>query len=270
MGRFSSVLQSNLMRTIFLLIAGMLFLASCKKPAAAPSEPVAYADSVIYLRNVPGEQIVQPSRAQQGRYSAYPEGLEIDERTGAINVTRSETGLRYRITFTGNDGQVTQTYVVISGVNYIDRYFNLAAGDSILRPVYNADAARALPSGAFDESRLASGQGCAVATGNGNINLAKTLRDGFLGANPQNDACKEVEIAYRLSDASGGATNKIKVKIYFYQTVADVTEDIRSTLRDREGMIFGASANLVPAQGLTARATGRAKPRPPCIIIIAH
>jgi hypothetical protein len=257
------------MKALFLPLLALLCLAACKKPATEASAPLVYTDSVIYLRNVAGEQIIYPNVAQSGTYTAFPEGLEIDERSGAINVSRSETGLRYRITFTGADGAVSQTSVVLSGVNYIDRYFNLAAGDSILRPVYNADPARLLPAAAFDESRLASGQGCAVATGSGSINLAKTLRDGFLGNNPQNDACKEVEIAYKINDASQGAPNKIKVKIYFYNSASDVSSEIRETLREREGMILGAATG--PAAGAsTTQATARAKPRPPCIIIIAH
>ena len=258
------------MKQILPLFVLLLIACSRKPQNDTPAAPLSYGDSVLYLRAGSGETVVAPVNPQSGRYSAFPEGLEIDGRSGVINVSRSETGLRYRVDFQSESGATASTYVVLSGVNYVDKYFNLAAGDSLLRPVYNADPARGLPAGSFDESRLAASEGCAVATGNGTINLAKTLRDGFLGANPQNDACKEVEIAYTLNDRSNRASNKIKVKIYYYNTMADVTSDIRQTLQEREGMILGAAAGPLPASATTARVLGRAKPRPPCIIIIAH
>ncbi|RYY92417.1 MAG: hypothetical protein EOO11_21300, partial [Chitinophagaceae bacterium] len=149
----------------------LLLLACSRKPQAdTPAAALSYGDSVLFLRPGAGETIVAPANPQPGRYSAFPEGLEIDDRSGVINVSRSETGLRYRVDYVSESGATASTYVVLSGVNYVDKYFNLAAGDSVLRPVYNADPARSLPAGSFDESRLAAGQGCAVATGNGSIN----------------------------------------------------------------------------------------------------
>jgi len=59
---------------------------------------VKYADSVLYLKNQSNDYIVLPVGASAGTFSAFPEGIEIDDNTGAINVTKSETGLRYRIT----------------------------------------------------------------------------------------------------------------------------------------------------------------------------
>jgi hypothetical protein len=253
-----------------LFISFALFAGCSRKSKQADASPLSYGDSILYLVNTSGETIVNPTTAQTGQYTAWPEGLEINDRTGAINVSKSETGLRYRVSFQSESGDTASTMVILSGVNYLDRYHNFANGDSILRPVYNAEPSRPLPAGSFDESRLAAAEGCAVTQGNGQVNLAKTLRDGFLGSNPQNDACKEVEIAYNLNDASGRASNKIKIKIYYYNTINDVTEEIRNTLIEREGMILGAQWGGLPITASTGRVTGRAKPRPPCIIIIAH
>ena len=250
-----------------LLLAGVSILASCTKNTDGGDDgdfKLSYGDSIIYLQPTADDYIVHPLHDAPGTYEGFPDGIEIDENTGAINVSDSETGLRYRITHTSPSGKQTETLVVLSGITFTDKYYFLSQSDSIAFPVYNADKNRELPlqGSVFDEGEIANTGGCSVRTTNGQINLAETIRNGVFGDVPENDKRETFEIKYRINDRSGKAENKLKVLLYYYETINDVPEDVLETLREREeeGVFLRTSSAL-----------GReAKPRPPCVIIIAN
>ena len=246
-----------------LLMGG--FLLSCNKSSDNPAGPynLTYGDSIIYLKAQSADYIVYPAERRTGVYSGFPEGIEIDDITGAINVSKSETGLRYRITHTAPDGTETKTTIVLSGITFPDKFYHLSQDDSTAFPVYNANASGSLPlSGStFDEGNGANSGGCSVQTINGQINLAQSVRNGIFGTTPQNDVRKEFDIAYRLNDQSGKSLNKLRVRLYYYNTMADVAPDLLQTLQDRTD------------QGVFLRINGTArvaKPRPPCVIIVGQ
>jgi hypothetical protein len=235
---------------------------ACEKPAGSEGVfKLSYADSILYMRAQAGDYIVYPIDTRPGTYEGFPEGIEIDEATGAINVSKSESGLRYRITHTAPDGTVTETKVVLSGITFKDHFYYLSAHDSIALPIYNADANRPLPlnGSVFDEGNLANSGGCSVRTDNGRINLKETIRNGVFGSPPRNDAQQEFEIRYRLNDASGKTENRLKVLLYWYNTINDVPQYVWDILNER------TSQGVFLRNGTAARA---AKPRPPCVIII--
>jgi hypothetical protein len=256
----------------FIIIIAIGFLAnSCSKSTGpTPNTPqgayvLKYADSIIYPKDQGSDYIVYPTEQRPGTYSGFPEGIEIDDATGAINVNKSETGLRYRITHVSPSGDTTSTLVVISGITFTDKFYNINAGDSIANPVYNASITRILPvnGSIFDEGNGANSGGCSVKTDNGKINLAETIRNGVFGSTPTNDVRKDFDIFYRLNDGSNKAENKLKVRLYYYETMSDVAPDLMQTLleRQQDGVFIG---------GKFLGAAGHAKPRPPCVIIIAH
>lgn len=252
------------------LVFGSLFVihfTSCEKnPNSNEPYTLSYGDSILFLRPSSGDYIVYPTTPGNGLYEGFPEGIEIDDNTGAINVSKSETGLRYKITHTAADGTKTNTMVVISGINFADKFYRLSQQDSVAFPVYNADRARVLPitGSIFDEGGLANGSGCSVKTANGQINLAESIRNGLFGSNPTNDDRKDVEIVYRLNDGSGKAVNKLKVRLYYYTSMSTVAPDLLQTLQDRE-------TDGVFLRGVSMQSVARAaKPRPPCVIIIAN
>jgi hypothetical protein len=266
-------------RNLFLLKAMLNFCIACvviscsnKEELPAAAYKLSYGDSILYLQNTSGDYIVHPAVAKQGNYYGFPEGIEIDNATGAINVSKSETGLRYRITYVSPKGDSSSTMVVLSGITFKDHYYHLSTGDSIANPVYNALETRSVPlSGSnFDEGSGANSGGCSVKTNNGTINLAQTARNGVFGNTPQNDVRRDFDIQYRLNDGSNKSLNKLRVRLYWYNTMADVPTDLLQTLSDREAQgvfLRTAQVNGSPAQ---ARTTALAKPRPPCVIIIAQ
>lgn len=271
--------QHRLFLLISLLASVAGGLLSCDKPGNdVPENPggpfkLSYGDSIIYIKPGTGNYIVKPVTTRPGTYIGFPDGIEIDETTGAINVSNSETGLRYRITHISPEGDSSTTMVVLSGITFRDHFYNLATGDSVAHPVYNASESRVLPvtGSLFDEGNTANTGGCAVKTDNGKINLAESIRNGVFGISPKNDDKKEIEIKYRINDASGKSQNKLKVLLYWYETMADVPQYLWDILNDRttEGVFLrNGSTNDNPA--LTGRLEKVAKPRPPCVVIVAH
>jgi len=267
------------MKTRFGILVAVLFNASCcllssKKDAGEPAGPydLNYGDSILYLRPSAGDYIVYPTSSRAGTYSGFPEGIEIDDKTGAINVSKSETGLRYRITHTASDGTVTKTLVVLSGITFKDHFYRLSTGDSVANPIYNSDPNRLLPltGSSFDEGNVANTGGCSVKTDNGKINLKETIRNGVFGSPPRNYAQQTFEIKYKINDASGKTENKLKVLLYWYNTMADVPQYLWDILNDRttQGVFLRNSRSVnTDITGITTQA---AKPRPPCVIIIAN
>lgn len=248
------------------VIGFSLTWSSCTEKAVDNNQPLSYGDSILYLKPSASDYIVYPVNQQAGTYTAFPEGIEIDDNTGAINVSKSETGLRYRITHTAPDGTERTATVVLSGINFADRFYRLSQNDSIAEPIYNASTSRPLPvnGSVFDDGGLANISGCNIQTVNGKINLAQSVRNGLFGNNPSNDDRKDVEIVYRLNDNSNKAVNKLKVRLYYYTSMATVAPDLLQTLADRE-------AGGVFLRGLSSSSTLQAaRPRPPCVIIIAN
>ncbi len=252
------------------LISSSLIWLGCDKPVDGTDTPdgpykLTYGDSILYMK--PGsDNIIKPTTQKEGRYTGFPEGIEIDETTGAIDLNDSETGLRYRITHTALNGTVTETKVVLAGITFKDYFYYLSANDSIANPVYNASASRILPlSGSiFDEGNLANGGGCSVKTDNGKINLKETIRNGVFGFPPRNDAQETFEIKYRINDGSGKSLNKLKVLLYWYNTVNDIPQYVWDILNDR------TTQGVFLRNGEASRIDQVAKPRPPCVIIIDH
>jgi hypothetical protein len=262
-------------RTILLLLSTSLAFAgllSCNSSGNNnPVDPpgpykLSYGDSIIYLKASTGDYIVNPTSHSDGVYSGFPEGIEIDGVTGAINVSKSETGLRYKITHTATDGKETTTFVVLSGITFKDHFYNLSQNDTMALPIYNASEVRVLPvnGSSFDEGNNANSGGCSVRTDNGKINLAQCVRNGVFGNTPQNDSRRDFDIQYRINDGSGKSLNKIRVRIYYYTSMATVAADLLQTLEDRQ------SAGVFLKGGALEGIAVAAKPRPPCIIIVSQ
>jgi hypothetical protein len=251
----------HLVHAIAILIAPMVLTSCDKEDNTEGPYAFSYGDSIIYLKNQAADHVIYPTEQRAGTYSAFPDGIEIDDNTGAINVSKSETGLRYRITHTSPSGKETSIKIVLSGITFTDKFYRLSQNDSIALPVYNANANNTLPlnGSVFDEGNGANSGGCSIETVNGQINLKQCIRNGIFGASPRNDERKDFEIAYRINDASGKSLNKIKVSLYYYDSMADVAADLLETLqvREDEGVFLrtGGSARV-------------AKPRPPCVIIV--
>ncbi|MFL5811563.1 MAG: hypothetical protein ACJ749_18715 [Flavisolibacter sp.] len=254
------------------LLATLLGFGACNKSdSPSPHQStyeLTYNQPVFYLKNQSDDYIVKPvNQPVDGSFTSFPKGLELDPKTGAINVSQSESGMRYKITFTPTTGSSVSTHVVISGINFPDRFYFLSNNDSTAFPVYNADPLNKLPSGNFDEGNEANNSGCAMKTTDGQINLKESIRRGLFGTVPENDTRKGFDIKYRLNDNSGNSLNRIKVLLYYYNSMNDVPEDLKATMSEHLAMTLQPDNTPM---GNTLISAAAPKPRPPCIVIIAH
>jgi hypothetical protein len=274
---------------IFTLVLPFAIL-SCKKTNAPNPVPppagysLSYGDSIFYLKNQASDYIVTPIQARTGLYRGFPEGIDVDQNTGAINVSKSETGLRYRVTFFP-DGSTDSfsTVILISGINFLDGFYKLTTADSILKPIYNANTNSTIPGvnngSAFDIGSGCNSAGCNVNTALGSINLAQTVRNGVFGATPSNNDRHEFDLNYRINDKSGETLNTIRVKLYYFDSINDVTPEVYDIIASREGALFGIQPRYIPFQQFTSvnstsqvtvLGTAVPKPRPPCIFILGR
>ena len=261
---------------LFYICFLILFAESCKKTVSntdpAPGVTFfSYGDSVFYQKNQSNDYIIAPTNNLTGRYLSFPDGLDIDGNTGAVNVSKSETGLKYMIAFIPDGNKdTTMKFITLSGINYMDGFYILTGNDSIAYAVYNATPGAMIPGlnngSIFDLGSNCNSQGCTVNASNASINLAQTVRNGVFGSTPSNNDRHEFDMAYQVNDKSNSAVNKLKVKLYYFKTMSDVTPEAYDIINTRQGTIIGPS-NTVPSFALT---TSVAKPRPPCIFIVGR
>jgi hypothetical protein len=244
-----------------------------------------YGDSIFYLNPQTTDYVINPVKVQSGQYIGFPDGIDIDTKTGEINVSKSETGLRYRITFIpdGTNDSIS-TEIVISGINYLDGFYKLTTADSVLKPLYNASFNNTIPGvnngTIFDDGSGCNSAGCNVNTVVGSINLAQTVRNGVFGATPSNNDRHEFDLNYRINDNSGKSLNTLKVKLYYFDSINDVTQEAYDIINSRVGAILGVEPKPTPFQRMTsvnsiAKQTvvlglQIPKPRPPCIFILGR
>lgn len=236
-----------------------------------------FSDSILYVNNL-DDYSVLPINTKAGTYSCAPDGLKIEETTGAINVNKSETGLKYLVTFTPADGSQPQsTYLIISGINYQDKVYNLSAGDSIAAPIYNADSHLSLPGAGqndvFDEGGGCGKAGIIVDGKNARINLAETVRKQLIDTG----STEEVKLAYRINDNSALAPNGLDVKIYFYRTASEIPQYLLDLINERKTTILASgnrahnlALNHIGLRTLQAAQKKPSRPRPPCIVVVGR
>jgi len=240
-----------------------------------------YSDSIFFLQSGVSDYIVNPVNSLNGgTFGALPQGLSINSTTGAINVSESETGLRYKVFFTKNNSTDTCfKYVIISGINYLDSVYVLNGNNTFATPIYNANLNDTLPcssgdddDGDDDDCEFDDGddddypdseppqgeelipQGIAISKLNGRINLKKTVENGTFGTIPVNGAYKDVTLYYRIGDGSNLSLNKMDIRFYYFATMADVPAELLEEMQDKLDITY--------VLGKTT------KNRPPYIVIV--
>lgn len=261
----------------FLLLLAGILPYSCKKNGGEPNLPATldYGDSIFYLRS--SSYTIQPLHKGPGTYTAYPGNLKIDASTGAIDISlkgndgNSQTGLRYKIKYVGASNETDSTYIVIAGINYLDRFYKLSQNDSIIYPVYNADLSRSIPSGNYD---IAHDNKFAINPANGQININECIRRGFFNDTQLNASWKQTTIRYTTGDNSG-VTNSMDVILYYYNTLNDVPGNVSQLMQAHQRMALGVNGAFIPTtpgaiDNNLSSDLSLFKPRPPCVVIIGH
>jgi len=216
---------------------------------------------------------------QTGTYTAYPDNLLIDPTTGNITVAimglggESQTGLKYKIKFkAAGSGFVDSTFIIISGINYLDKIYNLSQNDSIVNPVYNAGISNSIPAGTYG---IQADNELSINPANGQINLKECIRKGLFNLPVENGEWEEVTITYKSNDNSQGATNRIDVALYYYRTINDVPSNISQVMQAHQARVLGVPQTpipntLGPIDNDLPDNISLTKPRPPCVIVIGQ
>lgn len=304
----------NLYLVVFLLIVAFI---GCERDSIRSSDNVLspdaalrasatvctafnYADSIFYLikqgKGPKADYIVSPKKGLSvGIFGAYPAGLQINASTGAINVTASETGLKYRVYYVKRGTQDTcNRYITISGIDYLSSTHVLAQGDTLLKPLYRGRPGATIPctSGGSNADNSVADAGCEFDDGddddnNGTeepsagqqlrpqgvdvsklsaiINLRQTVRNGVFGKTPVNGASKVFRLYYRIGDSSNKALNHIDVKFVYYDRTSDVPASLKSQIRSENARMAASAAGARAAYEDYSRA-----PRPPIIVIVGY
>jgi hypothetical protein len=239
-----------------------------------------YGDSIIFMQPAANEFIVYPiNHPDSGQYFSWPEGMSLDRNTGAINVSRSDGGLRYNIGYVKNGTTDTclQT-IILAGVSYADSIYVLNDDERYAKPYYNADpnlvsicSGSGVPGGStceYDINGAAASQFIKVDNNNGFIDLKNTLNDGAFGLLPTNGTTIKTTIAYRLNDNSNMATQYIPVTLVYYNKKSDVPADLLNLITQKLDKIL--EQVLLIDLFNSGSSISKNKPRPPIIVVTRY
>ncbi len=254
-----------------------------------------YSDTIFYIKA--GQNFtVNPVNSLSGTYAASPNGLVINANSGVIDVNASETGLKYKISFTptGTD-QVCETFVTIGGVNYLDGVYVLNQNQLTASPIYNGVPGLALPCEDDDEDdgeddedededddddsscdfdaanptgQLLRDLGFEISN-KGIIDLQKTVENGTFGAIPVNGTILDVDLYYRLNDLSTLALNSIPLRFFYYDRLSDVPKEVLDDMAEKSALINQLPENKNSNFRLLETVRPAGKPRPPYVVIVA-
>lgn len=232
-----------------------------------------YGDTIIFPQPTNGSDYIfnVVNSPGTGKYVVWPQGMVYDSLTGAINVTRSETGMQYVVGFI-KDGTTDTclSTLVIGGASYMDSVYVLEGGSGKAEPYFDANiylpsvCSQPGNSCSFDVTGSAAADKVVMDKSTGIIDLKKTLDGpggllsiGAFGLLPQNGAAFTTRIYYKLNDQSNQALQHIDVQFgYFYN---------RSAVGPA---LLSGIINVVNSLTTGHIISNYANPRPPLIIIV--
>jgi hypothetical protein len=234
---------------------------------ACPALPI-YGDSLIFQQPSGSDFIVNPvNDPGPGKYFAWPVGMLLDQNTGAINISKSQTGMKYIMGFVKNGTADTcLSTVIIGGISYFDSVYVFENGVTTAPPYFEANPT--LPSVCaqggctFDVTGSAAGQGVIVDKNTGVIDLKKTL-DGVLlgiggafGPLPTNGSAVTTTIYYKINYGSNLALQNIQVQLVYYNKKSLISGPLL-------GGIVNVLDNILAGHVISTSAS----PRPPLVIM---
>jgi len=236
------------------------------KPALDCNYAPNYGDSVLFSQpGSSGDLYVNPVNNQgiKGTYLSWPVGLDLDAQTGAINVTRSESGQRFSIAFVHEGSADTcMSNLIVGGAAYMDSIYPLSQSSKTAVPYFNANPNAPNPclnnSGSgcrFDYNDYAKHQGIVVDDKTGYIDLTRTMTHSPFGFFPRNGATVLTTIHYQLDDNSNMAPQQIQIKLIYYNSKSDVPPSLISLIQKRTTGIVNTQVD------------GDGPTKPPIIII---
>jgi hypothetical protein len=254
--------------------------SSTAKPPAYPQSGVTgcsyapnYGDTIVFPQPTNGsDYIIKPiNNPGAGKYFAWPIGMAIDSATGAIDLTKSETGLKYVIGFVkAGTTDTCLNPLIIAGASYMDSVYVVSSGQNQAMPYFDANPNLTnVCNGpgnpcSFDVTGSAANQKVIVDPNSGQIDLTKTLNGtgllgGAFGVLPVNGQVITTTIYYKLNDSSKNALQHIDVQVEYYDNPSLISSGVLGAVTMKLDNL--TSGNLI---------SNYANPRPPLIIIVRH
>jgi len=231
-----------------------------------------YGDSIVYPQpSSSNDYYVYPqnNKGLQGTYLSWPDGLNLNASTGAINLTQSETGQRYSVAFVKSGTLDTcMSELIVGGAAYMDSVYVLSQSDTTSKPYFNANPYAPSPcqgssgpgSGCqFDYNNYAHDQGIEIDQNTGFIDLKKSMKNNLFGLLPLNGSTVYTTIYYKLNDNSNYAAQKIQLKLMYYDRKSDIPPSLLATVTNN---LLNALNDLLISKGPSTR--------PPLIIIVRN
>ena len=231
-----------------------------------------YGDTIIFPQPTSGSDYIfnVVNSPGTGKYIVWPQGMVYDSLTGAINVTKSETGMQYVVGFI-KDGTTDTclSTLVIGGASYMDSVYVLEDGHTKAEPYFDANiylpsiCSQPGNSCTFDVTGSAAASKVIMDKTTGIIDLQKTLDGvglipiGAFGLLPQNQASFTTRIYYKLNDASNQALQHIDVQFQYFYNKSAISAGV-----------LGGILNVVNSLTSGHIISNYANPRPPLIIIV--
>lgn len=260
-------------------------------------DTLSYGDTVFSASVIGNEKRIYPviRPGKPGYFMASLPGLDIDSITGRINISKSESGLRYEVFYVSPAKTIiASTSFLIAGIDYQDRIYDLNSGSpeqQFAIPIYNLSPDLPFPclngtNGCkFDETDLngdsltdvvgARNSKLAIDTASGIIDLKKTLDAGIFGTPPLgnptalNGRKKDVTIYYRLTDGNTRTLKKITVRLVYYQSRAMIPESMQLEINSRNQRYMQPGSSASSGGDLLKLAYYSTPKRPPLIVIVS-
>lgn len=229
-----------------------------------------YGDSIVYPQPPgSGDFYVYPQNNQglEGTYLSWPVGLVLNSKTGAIDLTQSETGMRYSMAFVKSGTTDTcMSQLIVGGAAYMDSVYVLSLGNDMAKPYFDANpygppvcqgGQGPGPGCQFDYNNYAKNQGIAIDQSTGYIDLQQTMKKSMFNLLPINGTTENTTIYYKLNDNSNNAAQKIQLQIMYYNHKSDIPPSLLASVVNN---LLNTLTDL-----LISKSTS---PRPPLIIIV--
>jgi hypothetical protein len=236
-----------------------------------PALPI-YGDSIIFPQPTSGaDYIITPvNNPGAGKYLSWPVGMVMDSTSGAIDVTASETGMKYIIGFVaaGSNDTCLST-LMIGGASYADSVYILSTGAKNAWPYFEADPLNLTQCQngnqcQFDVTGSAAAMHVIVDKNTGKIDLEKTLNGGLLGGAfgllPVDGQTLTTDIYYKIgNDPSNSALQHIAVQLVYYNNKQLINIGLLNN-------IINKLDNLTSGNPISTTTN----PRPPLVVIVRH
>jgi hypothetical protein len=236
-----------------------------------------YGDTIVYPQPTSGsDYIINPvNNPGPGKYLSWPVGMVLDSTTGAIDLTASETGLKYIMGFVASGTTDTcLSYLTIGGAAYADSVYVLSEGEDYAVPYFEANPndltlCQTTNACAFDVTGSAAAMHVVVNKSTGAINLEQTLNGppglggllgGAFGILPVNGQTITTTIYYKIGDdPSNNALQNISVQLVYYDSESLINGGLLGT-------IITKLDNLTSGNEISTSSN----PRPPLVVIVRH